>query len=310
MVKNDSHTQSTHLNLRLKRRGVRMKVAVFASCTEDEITVDGRTSVTQGGPGTYCSIMAHRMRANVELHTRMPHSASARGVLEEEGVSIHGTPASSIMRFALDVHGRERTVRLLDAGESIEYAGGLGVDGAIITPACGEMSQETFGAIKADAPFVFLDPQGFLRRAGADGVITLARTEMDLQGVSAIKADDDELAALTGGKSAGALADAGVEHVLHTSGADISMVSGGREYRLRLPNRSVADTTGVGDMFSASFCVTMLKERDALWAFCFACGAAHAALDTGATGTKKIPSRRSVETSAAYFYNTVEFSSA
>lgn len=88
------------------------------------------------------------------------------------------------------------------------------------------------------------------------------------------------------------------------------MISGGREYRLELPNRTIGDTTGVGDMFSSAFCCTMLRERDSLWAFCFACGAAHAALDTRRTGIAKIPSRRDVETSAAYFYNTVEFGSA
>ncbi|MDD9842905.1 MAG: PfkB family carbohydrate kinase [Thaumarchaeota archaeon] len=285
------------------------RVAVFASCTEDEISLGGERIAAPGGPGTYCSLTARRLRAGVDLYTRMG-PGGARALLEDEGVTIHGRPAAEAVRFALDVRGGERTLRLLRGGEPIEYSGMGGADGAIVTPVCGEVSAGTLASIKADSEFTLVDPQGFLRRVGEGGAITLAQTAPDLDGVSAIKADMDELAALVGDGGARALSGAGVGHVLVTSGRDISMLSGDREYRLSLPVKDVADTTGVGDIFSAAFCATMLRERDALWAFCFACGAAHAALDTREAGPKKVPARRAIETNAAYFYNTVEFSGA
>ncbi len=285
------------------------RVAVFASCTEDEISVDGERVAAPGGPGTYCCLTARRLRADVDLHTRMG-PGGARALLEAEGVRILGEPAAEAVRFALDVRGGERALRLLRGGEPIGYDGMGGADGAIVTPVCGEIAAGTLEAIKADSAFTLVDPQGFLRRAGEGGAIALTGEAPGLGGISAIKADTDELAALAGGGGARALAGAGVGHVLVTSGRDIMMLSGGREYRLSLPVKAVADTTGVGDIFSAAFCATMLRERDALWAFCFACGAAHAALDTREAGPKKVPARRAVETNAAYFYNTVEFSGA
>lgn len=286
-----------------------MRVAVFASCTEDEIALGGERVAAPGGPGTYCCLMARRLRADVDLHTRMG-PGGARALLEAEGVRILGRPAAETFRFALDVRGAERTLRLLRGGEPIEYSGMGGADGAIVTPVCGEIPAGALEAIKSDSAFTLVDPQGFLRRAGDGGAIGLARAAVDLGGVSAIKADMAELEALAGDGGARSLAGAGVGHVLVTSGRDVSMLSGGREYRLTLPVKSVADTTGTGDIFSAAFCATMLRERDALWAFCFACGAAHAALDTREAGPKKVPARRAVETNAAYFYNTVEFSGA
>lgn len=286
-----------------------MRVAVFASCTEDEISLGGERVAAPGGPGTYCSLMARRLRADVDLHTRMG-PGGARALLEAEGVRILGSPAAEAVRFALDVRGGERTLRLLRGGEPIEYDGMGGADGAIVTPVCGEVAAGTLEAISADSAFTLVDPQGFLRRVGDGGAISLGRAEIDLGGVSAVKADRAELEAMAGDGGARALADGGVEHVLVTSGRNVSMLSGSREYRLTLPVKGVSDTTGVGDIFSAAFCATMLRERDALWAFCFACGAAHAALDTREAGPGKVPARRAVETNAAYFYNTVEFSDA
>ena len=70
---------------------------------------------------------------------------------------------------------------------------------------------------------------------------------------------------------------------------------------------SESDTVGLGDILSAAFCSTMIKENDPLWAFCFACGAVQAARDSGKTGLEKIPNRGQTVTNASYFYNTVDF---
>ena len=51
----------------------------------------------------------------------------------------------------------------------------------------------------------------------------------------------------------------------------------------------------------------MIKERDFLWALCFAGGAAQAALETKEVGLNKIPKKGAIETNATYFYNTVKF---
>jgi len=53
--------------------------------------------------------------------------------------------------------------------------------------------------------------------------------------------------------------------------------------------------------------VTMLKEKDILWALSFGGGAAQAALESRQIGLEKIPSKGAIESNAYYFYNTVKF---
>lgn len=285
-----------------------MKVAIFTSCTIDEISVDGKTQTVPGGPGIYSSLTAKNLHFDVDLYAAVDDNA--REILNNADVSIMSSSTNALTRFGLDVHNGTRKIKLINVGEKIMYTlGTSSADAALVSPVYNEITPDMFETIKSDAEFVFLDPQGFLRSTNEQGLVSLKRTNVSTDGVSAIKVDDDELLALTGSNDSRLLVKAGIDHVLHTMGTKISMLSGGRKYLITLPNSKIGDTTGMGDIFSAAFCCTMLKEKDPLWAFCFACGAANAALDTHKTGTLKVPSRRGVETSAAYFYNTVEFSS-
>ena len=78
-------------------------------------------------------------------------------------------------------------------------------------------------------------------------------------------------------------------------------------YSIKLPNLNLFDTTGVGDIFCATFCCTMLREKDFLWALSFAGGAAQAALETKNFGLDKIPHKGAIENNGSYFYNMVKF---
>ena len=51
----------------------------------------------------------------------------------------------------------------------------------------------------------------------------------------------------------------------------------------------------------------MLKERDFLWALCFAGGAAQAAIESKKIGLEKIPQKGAIENNGSYFYNMVKF---
>lgn len=285
-----------------------MKVAIFSSCTTDELTVNGQKQTVPGGAGIYSSLTAKSLRFDVDLYSAV--NSAARQILDDAKVSIMGQDTNDLMRFALDVRGAKRTLELVQQGPKVKYVpGNSSADAVLVSPVYNEIDSDTFNAIKSDAKFVFLDPQGFLRRTDSQGVISLGSPSVTVDGVSAIKVDDEELYALTGSDDDRLLVKAGIDHVLHTSGVSIRMLSGGRRYSLKLPNRTLGDTTGVGDIFSAAFCCTMLKEKDALWAFCFACGATSAALDSQKIGANKVPQKGKIETSAAYFYNTVEFES-
>jgi len=180
----------------------------------------------------------------------------------------------------------------------------------LISPIFHEISNDAFEKIKKDANFVFLDPQGFLRRKDSENKIYLEKTDLDLSGISAIKISPDELECLTNQREDAGMKELqkkGIENVILTNKQYISLLSNDKIYTIKLPNLELFDTTGVGDIFSATFCCTMIKENDILWALSFAGGAAQAALESKQIGLEKIPSKGAVETNAYYFYNTIKF---
>ena len=99
----------------------------------------------------------------------------------------------------------------------------------------------------------------------------------------------------------------GIEYVLLTNKTDVSLLVKDKIYSITLPNKQIHDTTGIGDIFCSAFCCTMLKEKDFLWALCFAGGAAQAALESKNVGLQKIPKKGNIQTNASYFYNLVKF---
>ena len=173
------------------------------------------------------------------------------------------------------------------------------------------MPEETLDRIREDSDFLLLDPQGYLRRTDQSGRIYLEKTILDLARVTAIKADPEEAFHLTGLREKEAmlaLQKKGAKHVLYTNKQNITMLVKDRMYHLRIPDMKIGDTTGVGDIFCAAFACTYLREKDSLWAICFAVGAAQAALETKETGLSKFPRSGAIQQNAAYLYNLVKFS--
>jgi sugar/nucleoside kinase (ribokinase family) len=289
-----------------------MKIAIFSHCTIDEISQNDIVE-TAGGPACYCGLTAKNMKFEIDLHTKVGNDFLFRTNLENKGIflsqnSIVNTPTT---RFLLKIHGTDRELYLkakCDPIESIKSD----ADGVIVSPVFDEVSEETLDAIKENFNFTLLDPQGYLRRVDDTGKISLEKTLLDLSGISAIKTDPDEAFYLTGLREKEAmiaLQKKGVKHVLYTNKQNITMLAKDRMYHLKIPNMAIGDTTGVGDIFCAAFTCSYLKEKDPIWAICFAVGAAQAALETKATGLEKVPLGGDTERNAAYLYNLMQFSS-
>ncbi|HJU14010.1 MAG TPA: PfkB family carbohydrate kinase [Candidatus Nitrosotalea sp.] len=288
-----------------------MKLAILSHITIDEISRDGQVVETPGGPAAYCGITARTMKFETDIRTRIGPDFKFRQELEGRGLFIPQKALSSAptTRFLLKIMGVERDLYLKSKCDQIEFQGS-DADGFIVSPVFDEVSEDTLDTIREDSGFLLLDPQGYLRRAGNDGKIFLEKTVLDLSRVTAIKTDPEEAFYLTGlrGKEAMvALQSKGVKHVLYTDKQNITMLIKDRLYHLQIPDMKIGDTTGIGDIFCAAFACSFLKEKDSLWAICFAVGAAQAALDTKATGLAKIPSSGSIQQNAAYLYNLVKF---
>ena len=289
-----------------------MKLAIFSHCTIDEISRNNQVVETAGGPASYCGITAKNMKFNVDLHTKVGPDFKFRPELENKNIFLSSDSVSNnpTTRFLLKIFGTERELYLKTKCDPIEFSKS-DADGAIVSPVFDEVSEDTLDLIKGNFEFLLLDPQGYLRRVDDKGKVYLEKTLLDLSNITAIKTDPDEALYLTGlneRESMLALQKKGVKHVLYTNKQDITMLVKDRIYNLKIPNMQIGDTTGIGDIFCAAFSCSYVKDKDSLWAICFAVGAAQAALATKATGLFKIPESGDIEQNAAYLYNLVGFS--
>jgi len=287
-----------------------MKLDVISHCTIDTIEINDSKYVVSGGPACYCSLTARILKFDVILHTKfgsdfpLVNYLTEKKIIFEDSLSIKPTT-----QFVINLVNSERTLFLQNKCEPISDIT-LDTDNVIISPLIDEISIELFEKIKNNASFVMLDPQGFLRRRNSENRIYLEQTDLNLSNVSAIKVNTDEVKCLTGASNVDGikiLQKKGIDNVILTDKQNITLLSKNRIYSITLPNLELNDTTGIGDIFCAAFCCTMLKEKDILWALSFAGGAAQAALESGQIGLEKIPSKTAIESNAYYFYNTIKF---
>ena len=287
-----------------------MKLDILSHCAIDTIQINDSKYVVSGGPACYCSLTARILKFDVVLHTKfgsdfpLVNYLTEQKIVFEDSLSIKPTT-----QFVLNLVNSERTLFLQNKCEPISDIT-LNTDNVIISPIFDEISIKLFEKIKKNASFVMLDPQGFLRRRNSENRICLEQTDLNLSNVSAIKVNTDELKCLTGASNIDGikiLQKKGIDSVILTDKQNISLLSKNRIYSITLPNLELNDTTGIGDIFCAAFCCTMLKEKDILWALSFGGGAAQAALESREIGLKKIPSKGAIESNAYYFYNTIGF---
>ena len=286
-----------------------MKLAVFGHCAIDTITIDDYNYEQIGGSACYCGITARQFKFDVDLFTKFGPDFPKQYLTENKINFINSESQKNTTKFVISINGSDRTLKLENECEPIDYSS-VDADGHIVSPIYHEISDDTFKKIKHDSNFLFVDPQGFLRKKDSQNNIVLENTDLDLSNVNAIKVNPEESQQLVTGshdEMMVAVQKKGVEYVILTNKIDVSLLVKDKIYSITLPNKQIHDTTGIGDIFCSAFCCTMLKENDFLWALCFAGGAAQAALDSKNIGLQKIPQKGVIQTNASYFYNLVKF---
>ena len=286
-----------------------MKLAIYSHCALDTITIDGNSYEQIGGAASYCGIMARELKFDVELFTKYGPDFPKQYLVENKINLINSESNKNTTKFSISISGSDRTLKLENECDPIDYSD-VDANGHIVSPIFHEISEDVFEKIKSNSNFLFVDPQGFLRQKDYDNNIVLKNNDLDLSGVNAIKINPEEGKNIVDGtpdEMMLALQKKGIEYVLLTDKTNVSLLVKNRIYSLKLPNKTVHDTTGIGDIFCSTFTCTMLKEKDFLWALCFAAGSAQAALESNNVGLQKIPKKGEVENNASYFYNLVDF---
>lgn len=299
-----------------------MKIGIASHIVLDTIKdAEGRIVESMGGPPCYCGITARRFGLDVELATRVGSDfpEEQRNFLWENAITLREWHIADgpTTRFALEQDGDSRRLVLKSKCQpvSAQEIDDTKVDCWLVSPVIDEVPQDTLAAIKKNRGkknFVMLDPQGYMRVVGPDGKIALRDTlDIDLAGITALKVDAQEMAALTGGlqglEGMLALQKRGVEFVVATEHRVVHLLHRDMHYWIKLKDIDTPDSTGAGDILASGFACGWVKEKDPLWAICFGAGALRAALETEKSGLSKIPEMSEIETSASYFYNTVGF---
>jgi sugar/nucleoside kinase (ribokinase family) len=286
-----------------------MKLAIFGHCAVDTITLDNSNYEQIGGSACYCGITARQFKFDVDLFTKFGPDFPKQYFTENKINLINSNSEKNTTKFGISITGADRTLKLEHECDPIDYSD-VDADGHLVSPIYHEITNETLKKIKDNSNFLFVDPQGFLRQKDSQNNVFLENTNIDLSGVSAIKVNPEESKCIVNGTADEmmlALQKKGVEHVLLTNKTEVSLLVKDKVYSISLPNKQIHDTTGIGDIFCSTFCCTMIKEKDFLWALCFAGGAAQAALDSKNIGLQKIPKKGTIQTNASYFYNLVKF---
>lgn len=158
-----------------------------------------------------------------------------------------------------------------------------------------------------------MDPQGYTRSVDSAGRISIRNNiNIPINNVNGIKLNSKEISCFTNGlQGIDGMKKINtrykIDYVLYTEDQIIHLLERDRRYWLKLPKIDTPDSTGLGDIIASSFACTIVKEKDSVWAFCFAAGALTAALQTKEVGIKKIPSRKAIEENASYYYNIMNY---
>jgi sugar/nucleoside kinase (ribokinase family) len=307
-----------------------MKMAIASNIVLDRI-IDRDRNIFEslGGPACYSGLTARRFGLDVIIATKIGIDFSYENMdfLKENGIMLNKHHAISdefpTTRFQIDLNKEEEEEeerQLILSSKcsplTIEDVQDIRTDCWLISPIIDEVPPNVLKTLVHDGKttnFVMLDPQGYTRVVNSSGQISLLKNlQLDLSGITALKADKNELGALTKGLQGLAgmrllQSTYGISFVISTEDTLIQFLHNDRHYWIKLQEMDTTDSTGLGDILSSAFCCALLKEKDPLWAICFGAGAVTAALDTRKTGLNKVPSKSKIENDASYFYNTISF---
>lgn len=300
-----------------------MKVAILSNLVVDEIVSrDMKSSQSLGGPAAYCGITASKFGFDTTLFTHFGKDLDTKYLeyLKKQGISFNVTNSLdlSTTRFILRNFENDRELILESkcSALDIEEIKSAKSDCWIISPVFDEVSLDILQYLASSREknqFILLDPQGYTRSVDSAGRISIrSNIDIPINNLNGIKLNSKEITCFTNGLQGidgmkKIHTKYKIDYVLYTEDQNIHLLERDRRYWLKLPKIDTPDSTGLGDIIASSFACTIVKEKDSVWAFCFAAGALTAALQTKEVGIKKIPSRTAIEENASYYYNIMNY---
>ncbi len=246
-------------------------VAIIGSATVDEIVHGNERSLQLGGVVTYAGLTFRRFGVDTLVVTNVAEEDRAiLDVLSREEIHLYAGSSPQTTRFVNRIEGDARTQELPRVAEPIRRKQIEGVLKGLFHVHIGalhpdDIDPRVFECIRTAGLFASADIQGYVRFSDRGRVIRRVsdRAETVLRLVSILKADEEELQALTGffGVDAGKLIrQFEIEEILVTAGSRGGYLLTKEEevvpYRARTVEKP-RSTVGAGDVFFAAY----LAER-------------------------------------------------
>jgi len=299
-----------------------MRASILSNLVVDEIvSLNNISRQSLGGPAAYGGLTARKFGFDTTLFTHFGKDLDSKYLeyLKKHGIILNSSKHSELptTRFVLRnfEDDRELTLNSNCSAIDIEEIKNVKSDCWIISPVFEEVSVELlrYLATTSEKGFVMLDPQGYTRTVDSARKISLRKKiDVPLDDLDGIKLDSHEISCLTNGLSGKeglrkVRSKYGIDYIIYTQDQNICLLQDERLYWLNLPKINSPDSTGLGDIITASFACAIVKEKEAIWALCFAAGALTSALQTREIGIEKIPSKSAIEENAAYYYNIINY---
>lgn len=285
-----------------------MKIAVVSHTPIDQIQNRGINTVTVGGPTCYSGLMIKSLSHDVNIITKIGMDFDFKDMLSRKGLVISDNCISDkpTTRFKIVIDGNQRKLFLLARCADITVGDiDTDADACIVSPVINEVSSDVIVEMSKRTSFLFLDPQGFVRKVRDDGSCYVDKTAMDLSKlkIDAIKVDREEGFALTGSHGIDALYKLPVKTGIMTINNRTLMFHNQHLYEITSDMVDTKDSTGAGDILAGAYTSVFVETNDAQWALCYGVAAAVMALRTNKTGIEKIPNKKDVEEYASVLQN-------
>lgn len=287
-----------------------MKIAVVSHTPIDHLQNNGIETVTVGGPTCYSGLTIRSFSHDVKIVTKVGKDFEYKDMLMKKGLSISDSCVSDkpTTRFKIVKDGNNRKLFLLARCADITSTDvNMDADAYIVSPIINEVSTDVIAEISKHTRFVFVDPQGFVRKIRDDGSCYIDKTTIDFSHlkIDAIKIDREEGYALTGSHGIDALYKLHVNTAILTVNNRTLMLHNQRLYEVTSDFVDANDSTGAGDILAGAYTSVFMKNKDAQWALCYGVASAVTALKTNRIGIEKIPDRKDVEEYASKLHNTL-----
>ena len=276
----------------------RLKIAIASHISIDNI--DNKLCHL-GGSACYCGLVCRQIGIDTTLVTKVGEDFpnDLHHFMNERGLTVNKLEKNyPTTRFHLKYHNDSRQLFLTAKCSPLttDDIKDIDVDGWIVSPIIDEVPFSVLKEITKKNRFVMLDPQGYIRKVDSLGRVSEnKKIKLDLVGISAIKADEQEFDALND-----SLLYQPQFKIMTSRNRTIRM----NQYEINLDHyRASVDATGLGDILTAAFTCAYLEEGDPKWALCYGAGAIQAALETRSVGLNKIPTKSQIEKNAICLSN-------